>query len=139
MDTSTSMTVKIGASGRPPTLRRMRTLEEKQRMVAEATAPGASVAEVARRHGVNANLLFGWCRQERQGVLGQRTRTPAVKLLPVQVSCEPEVRPATPSLPREPEEGRIEITLAKDARIAIIGAVAAERIEQVLTMLRRPS
>ena len=139
MDTSTSMTVKTGTSGRPPTLRRMRTLEEKQRIVAEATAPGASVAEVARRHGMNANLLFCWCRQDKQGVLGQRTRAPAVKLLPVQVSCEPQVRPATPSLPREPEEGRIEITLAKDARIAIIGSVAAEQIEQVLTMLRRSS
>ena len=139
MDTSTSMTAKTEALSRPPALRRMRTLEEKQRIVAEASAPGASVAEVARRHGVNANLLFCWWRQHKQGVLGQRTRAPAVKLLPVQVSGEPEVRSAEPSLPREPEEGRIEITLAKDARIAIIGPVAVERIEQVLTMLRRPS
>jgi len=137
MDTSTSMTVKTGTSGRPPTLRRMRTLEEKQRIVAEATAPGASVAEVARRHGVNANLLFCWCRQDKQGVLGQRTRAPAVKLLPVQLSGEPETLAAEPNLPREPGEGRIEIILGKDARITIIGPVAAERIEQVLTMLRR--
>jgi transposase len=28
----------------------------------EACAPGASVSEVARRHGVNANLLFKWLR-----------------------------------------------------------------------------
>jgi transposase len=135
MDTSTSMTVKTSTSGRSPTLRRMRTLEEKQRIVAEATAPGVSVAEVARRHGVNANLLFCWCRQDKQGVLGQRTRAPAVKLLPVQLSSEPET--AEPNLPREPGEGRIEIILGKDARITIIGPVAAERIEQVLTMLRR--
>lgn len=139
MDTSTSMTVKTGASGRSPAPRRMRTVEEKQRIVAEASAPGASVAEVARRHGVNANLLFCWCRQHKQGVLGQRTRAPAVKLLPVQVSSEPEALPAEPSPPKAPGEGRIEITLAKDARIAIIGPVAVERIEQVLTMLRRPS
>jgi transposase-like protein len=137
MDTSTSMTVKTSTSGRSPTLRRMRTLEEKQCIVAEATAPGASVAEVARRHGVNANLLFCWCRQDKQGVLGQRTRTPAVKLLPVQLSSEPETLVAEPNLPREPGEGRIEIVLGKDARITIIGPVAAERIEQVLTMLRR--
>ncbi len=139
MDTSTSMTVKTGASGRSPALRRMRTLEEKQRIVAEATAPGASVAEVARRHGVNANLLFCWCRQDKQGVLGQRTRAPAVKLLPVQVCSEPEELTVEPSPPKAAGEGRIEITLAKDARIAIIGPVAVERIEQVLTMLRRPS
>lgn len=139
MDTSTSMTAKTDAMNRPRAPRRMRTFEEKQRIVAEASAPGASVAEVARRYGMNANLLFGWRRQENQGVLGQRTRPPAMKLLPVQVSGEPEVRPAEPSLAREPEEGRIEITLAKDVRIAIIGAVAAERIERVLTMLRRSS
>jgi len=135
MDTSTSTT----ALSRPLAPRRMRTLEEKRRIVAEASAPGASVAEVARRHGVNANLLFCWCRQYKQGVLGQHTRAPAVKLLAVQLSSEPEAPPAEPSLAREPGEGRIEITLAKDARIAIIGPVSAERIEQVLTMLRRCS
>jgi transposase len=138
MNTSTSTTAKAEALSRPLAPRRMRTLEEKRRIVAEASAPGASVAEVARRHGVNANLLFCWCRQYKQGVLGQHTRAPAVKLLPVQVSSEPEV-PAAESLARAVGEGRIEITLAKDARIVIIGAVAVERIEQVLTMLRRSS
>ena len=34
--------------------------EEKQRIVAEAALPGASVADIARRHGVNANLVFNW-------------------------------------------------------------------------------
>ena len=34
--------------------------EEKQRIVAEAVVPGASVAEIARRYGVNANLVFTW-------------------------------------------------------------------------------
>jgi transposase len=33
---------------------------EKQRIVAEAFCAGASVADVARRHGVNANLIFNW-------------------------------------------------------------------------------
>ena len=139
MDTSTSTTAKAEALSRPLAPRRMRTLEEKRRIVAEASAPGASVAEVARRHGVNANLLFCWCRQYKQGVLGQHTRAPAVKLLPVQVSSEPEAPAAEASLARAAGEGRIEITLAKDARIVISGAVAVERIEQVLTMLRRSS
>lgn len=39
--------------------------EAKRRIVAEALCPGASVAEVARRHEVNANLLFNWCRAAR--------------------------------------------------------------------------
>ena len=34
--------------------------EEKRRIVAEAVLPGASVADIARRHGVNASLMFNW-------------------------------------------------------------------------------
>jgi transposase len=45
------------------------------------------VAEIARRHGVNANLLFSWRRQHEQGVLAERTRPPrAAKMLPVHVA-----------------------------------------------------
>ena len=33
-------------------------------MVAESLKPSASVAMVAQRYGVNANLLFTWRRQE---------------------------------------------------------------------------
>jgi transposase len=34
--------------------------EEKRRIVDEAFRPGASVADVARRHGLNANQVFNW-------------------------------------------------------------------------------
>ena len=45
----------------PVTLkRRYRGLEEKRRIVEETLAEGASVALVARAHGVNANLVFNW-------------------------------------------------------------------------------
>jgi transposase len=47
--------------------------------------PGASVARVALVHGVNANQVFSWRRQYRQGLLSQRNAEP-VKLLPVHVS-----------------------------------------------------
>jgi transposase len=40
--------------------RRSWSREEKRRIVEETSRPGASVADVARRHGVNANLLFNW-------------------------------------------------------------------------------
>ena len=42
--------------------RRAWSAEEKRRIVAEAIRPGASVAEIARRHGLNANLVFAWRR-----------------------------------------------------------------------------
>jgi transposase len=39
--------------------------EDKRRIVEEAVAPGASVADIARRYGVNANLLFNWRKAAR--------------------------------------------------------------------------
>jgi transposase len=39
--------------------------EAKQRIVDEAVVPGASVAHIARRHGVNANLVFNWRKAAR--------------------------------------------------------------------------
>ena len=39
--------------------------EDKQRIVDEAVVPGASVADIARRHGVNANLVFNWRKAAR--------------------------------------------------------------------------
>jgi transposase len=50
--------------------RRSYSDEEKRRMVTEACQPGASVADVARRHGVNANLLFNWRRLGRMAGSG---------------------------------------------------------------------
>jgi transposase len=136
MDTSTAV-VGIDKVLRRKMARRLLTLEEKLRVVAEASVPGASVAEVARRHGLNANLVFGWRRQHQLGVLEQHTRE--VKLLPVQVSESPVRREEPREITRVIDDGRIEIILAKDIRVAIIGSVAAERIDQVLTMLRRCS
>lgn len=34
--------------------------EEKRRIVEAALRPGASVADIARRHGLNANQVFNW-------------------------------------------------------------------------------
>ena len=58
---------------------------EKCRIVEQTLKPGASVALVARAHGVNANQVFSWRRQYRQGLLGPRNAEP-FKLLPVHVS-----------------------------------------------------
>ena len=49
--------------------RQFRSVEQKRQMVQETLAPGASVAIIARRHGVNANQLFSWRMQYRRGVL----------------------------------------------------------------------
>ena len=60
MDTSERIVVK-----REP--RRRRAVAEKRRIVEETLESGASVAEVARAHGVNANQVFAWRRQKVRG------------------------------------------------------------------------
>jgi len=64
--------------------RQRRSIAEKQRIVEETLADGASVARVARTHGINANQVFGWRRLYLSGRLGDRK--PGMKLLPVRVS-----------------------------------------------------
>src|SRR5271170_8412249 len=54
----------------------LRSLDERKRIVEEAVAPGTSVAAVARRHGLNANLVFKWIRRSREGWRDRR-REPA--------------------------------------------------------------
>jgi transposase-like protein len=67
MDTSTAIAAAVDTLGRRVAPRRHRTIEEKVRIVAESRLPGASIAEVARRHAVNANQVFGWRRLADQG------------------------------------------------------------------------
>jgi transposase len=86
MDTSTQVTELIpvkGPTGTKPK-RQYRTTEEKQQIVEETLAEGASVARIARARGINANQVFGWRKLYLAGRLGGTSR--AIKLLPVQVS-----------------------------------------------------
>jgi transposase len=78
VDTSERIVVK-----RAP--RKRRSVAEKRRIVEETLEPDASVARVARAHGVNANQVFAWRRRYRQGLLDEGNAE-AVKLLPVQVT-----------------------------------------------------
>jgi transposase len=49
--------------------RRRWRVEAKGRIVAESYAPGAVVSEVARRHEVSPQQLFGWRKAARAGLL----------------------------------------------------------------------
>jgi transposase-like protein len=72
-----------------PTQRRLRRTPEKKRRIVEATfVPGASIARVAREHGVNANQVFQWRYEYRKGTLGVRQQA-QTRLVPVTVTAEP--------------------------------------------------
>lgn len=77
--------------------RQRRSIAEKRSMVELAMRPGASIARIAREHGVNANMVPYWRKLYREGRLGQ-SKTESVHLLPVTVSeavPSPVLQPAT--------------------------------------------
>jgi transposase len=115
-------------------LRQRRSIAEKRRMVEETLAPGASVARVARAHGINANQVFGWRRLYLAGRLGECK--PAMKLLPV---CVSESLPAPlpergPDLPKA-QAGTIHVEL-RQAQVRIEGNADPALVRVLLECLR---
>ena len=137
MDTSTATaatTVATDTLGRRISPRRHRTIEEKRAIVVESLAPGASVAEVARRHEVNANLVFAWRRLHAQGLLDLHSRRMTGRRLVPVVVAERE-GPSNAASATAPA-GTLRIELPSGARVHIHGAVDGATLRQVLEVLR---
>lgn len=99
-------------------------------MVAESYEPGASVSRVARRHEINANLLFTWRRQMRAAP----TSAPSIELIPVDII---DAKPPAPLAPLEPERrGAIEITLVSGVRVRLDGSVSEATLKRTLSALK---
>src|ERR1700693_2828549 len=113
-----------------PPKRRYLELEQKRRSVGETLGQGASVAQIARVHGVNANLVFNWRRLYRAGQLGGRGGN---KLLPVRVAVEDTQQSSTPgaraSIASSP--GMIQIQL-QDVRVWVEGSADPGLVRVVL-------
>jgi len=110
--------------------RRAWSLEEKRGIVAESLEPGASASLVARRHDVNANMLFTWRRQ-----LGAGDAAPGqpVSFVPAAITAETAAAPC----PRW--GGRIEIVLASGAQVIVgmdVDEAALGRVVKVLSRQR---
>jgi transposase len=147
------MAARDGAGER----RRTRSLDERKTIVEEALAPGVSVAAVARRHGLNANLVFKWIRRSREGWLDRR-REPAkekpvvgappegggpafvpVKLLELDT---PSARPRSDVMAKPARQTRrgarrgvMEISLPNGAKVSLDADVDAEALRRVLSAL----
>jgi len=115
--------------------RRYRTVEEKRRIVEEVLQAGASVARVARAHGVNANQVFGWRRLYQQGRLERRTNETSA-LLPVRVvdTVPTEGLQSTVTPTRRTPSGVIHIEVPK-GQLRITGHVDGEVLRIVLEKL----
>lgn len=125
-----------GSSGKRP----RRSKLERRRIVEETLLAGASVAHVARAHGVNANQVFQWRSLYKRGLLGADGAAPG--LLPVKI---------TGSAPRQtgqvgqttaqadygqPSPGTIHLALRK-AHLRIEGIADPETLRTVLECLLR--
>lgn len=132
MDTTGRKMVRAASrpevAAKPP--RRMRAIAEKRAIVEETLEPGASVAVVARAHEVNANLVFGWRKLYRLGLLEPEAETPAA-LLPVKLAHPPRVHSREASY-----AGVVEIELASGDRLHLHGRVDRRELAQVIEILR---
>jgi transposase len=114
----------------------------KRELVAATLEPGASVSIVARRHDVNANMLFKW----RRRFAAAAPPSPA-GLVPVAIVPEAPVIPGAMVEPRpaadKPVTGSIEIALSGGVRVRIKGTVdpvaVTAAVAAVMTSRRRPT
>jgi transposase len=109
--------------------RRSWTRDEKRQIVEESLQEGASIAEVARRHELNANLLFTWRR--KMDVEAPALNEP-MPILPVTITSESvaEERCSTAA-------GQMEIVLPGDDRIIVWADVETAALTRVLKALSR--
>jgi transposase len=146
--------------------RRRWSSEDKARIVVESLEPGVSVSEVARRHGLSPQQLFGWRRKARTSSheagnaapADRRATDPAPRqrrrrgnqlpspevcsdtpaFAPVMIAESARSSPRISSRPPAADSGTIEIAIA-DAVVRVIGQAETEAIVAVLRALRRVS
>jgi transposase len=109
--------------------RRSWTRDEKRRIVEESLQDGASVAEVARRHELNANLLFTWRR--KMGVEPSVQNDP-MPILPVTIA-----RGLAPERVCPGAAGQMDIVLAEGNRIIVWADVETAALTRVFKALSR--
>lgn len=112
--------------------------EEKRSICEQALAPGVSVAQVARRYSMNANLIFKWLKDPRFSPAADKTQMASEGdsiFLPVEVSG--------PSIDHVADDAslrtagstsatllahRVDITLSDGRRVVVEGPTALSSV-----------
>jgi transposase len=112
--------------------RRFWSDEEKRSICLQTRAPGVSVAQVARRYAMNANLIHTWLRDPRFALADEPAVTTATEdavFLPVEVEGvavasdpPPASQQAPPAAPLTAQ--RVDIALSDGRRILVEGTTA---------------
>jgi transposase len=104
--------------------------EEKRSICFQTTVAGVSVAQVARRYAMNANLIFKWLKDERYAPDADAVpEEPEPVFLPVEVATSPVLAMATAPA------GRIEIELSSGHRVTAEGSFDADMLARLLKEL----
>ena len=118
--------------------RQFRSKQERRAIVEETLQPGASVSRVARAHNVNANQVFYWRKQYREGWF-DRPADVSSALIPVRIAPEAGRtgllhKPSSRQSRSNP--GAIEIAWGT-IRVRIEGAADPDSIRAVMDSLGR--
>jgi transposase len=115
--------------------RRFRTKAERRQIVEETMKAGASVSQVARAHDVNANQVFHWRRQYRDGWFEEREKK-STSLLPVRITAAVGRKRGSAVSARAARAGVIDIDLGH-ARVRIEGSADPDCVRAALEGLVR--
>ena len=109
--------------------KRLWTDEEKRSICFQTAAPGVSVAQVALRYAVNANLIFKWRRDPRYalGPAAAPGLSEGSRFLPVEI-----VEAVKPPSAAPVAENLIEIDLAGGHRMRISGGYDPEALVRLI-------
>jgi transposase len=125
------------AEGTGRRVRRFRSVAEKRQIVNLTLKPGASVALVARAHGLNANQVFKWRRAFECGELVDCTAA-CTALLPVTVAASSEAETREPISQQQPAtSGSIHIEFPGRATISVECGADPALLRSILESLRK--
>ena len=102
--------------------------EEKRSICVPTTAPDVSVAQVARRYALNANMIFKWVRDARYAPGSAQAAVDAPVFLPVEIVGRARLEEARPVK----TDGQIEIEIAGGHRLRISGAYDPEALARLI-------
>jgi transposase len=124
--------------------RRIWSTADRQRIVGEATIPGANASAVARRNGVAQSLLYRW-RKEAAAALAAQTDQPAPRhegrrpsaataFVPVALLAAPQL-PVSPAPITSSKQSLIEITLMGGRTVRVSPDVDASALARIVAAL----
>lgn len=113
-----------------PERRRRWSDEERLQILAEAFAPGAFVAQVARRHDVSTGLIYTWRRKLRRQAVGSDAPPAVAGFAEAMV-----VNDSSIALPAE--QPTIVVDLARGARVSVFASASLAQVAAVLKSVIR--